>query len=139
MVILAVVCFMRVSGIQFNVDTHTVCLSTDSKVNIVYIVDTFEPERGREIYRERACFFLLQGYCFSKSAWGETAAPRLPEAFGRLLIATPSSSAPISEVHDGILPLPPLLFSSCRPHVLCWSSHPHRFKWQSCQGTVRGH
>lgn len=77
-------------------------------------------ERAREKERERekgGMFFLLQGHCFSKSAWGETAAPRLPEAFGRLLIATPSSSAPVSEVHDGILPLPPLLFSSCRPHV----------------------
>lgn len=56
-------------------------------------------------------FFRLQGRCFSKSAWGYTPAPRLPEAF-RL----PPNSQPPSVSHGqmmGRFPLLcPALFSS---------------------------
>lgn len=49
-------------------------------------------------------FFCLQGRCFSKSAWGYTPAPRLPEAF-RL----PPNSQPPSVSHGQMMGRFPLL------------------------------
>lgn len=49
-------------------------------------------------------FFRLQGRCFSKSAWGYTPAPRLPEAF-RL----PPNSQPPSVSHGQMMGRFPLL------------------------------
>lgn len=49
-------------------------------------------------------FFHLQGHCFSKSAWGYTPAPRLPQAF-RL----PPNSKPPSVSHGQMIGRFPLL------------------------------
>lgn len=81
-------------------------------------------------------FFRLQGRCFSKSAWGYTPAPRLPEAF-RL----PPNSQPPSVSHGQMMGHFPLL---CPALFFLFpfffqSAHPHRLEWQSCQGTVRSH
>lgn len=49
-------------------------------------------------------FFRLQGRCFSKSAWGYTPAPRLPEAFRQ-----PPNSQPPSVSHGQMMGRFPLL------------------------------
>lgn len=90
----------------------------------------------------------LQGCCFSKSARGYTPASRLPEAFW-----LPPNSQPPSVSHGQMMGRFPLLLpctffffhspSSPLPtfffFFLTQYAHPHRFEWQSCQGTVRSH